>query len=110
MIEIKKEIPQKGNISENDEIIIKLENKESQELNGIYYLLDCLDGDIGGQYLTAQEIHEKMDGKSENYTDKELIRIASNYEADLYKVEIKHDIIINKTLLYEAWGCFGGGE
>ena len=49
-----------------------------------YYYFDCLDGIIGDKYLTASEVNELVNGKAEPLEEKQIIKIAQNYEATLY--------------------------
>lgn len=54
-------------------------------MNGVYYLFDCLDGDLGDKFLTLEELHDLMTKDPRPFTERDAIRIARNYEADLYR-------------------------
>ena len=64
-----------------------LAEQEAQEKPKYYYFFDCLDGGLSDKYLTAQEL-AKYIGASEPITEKQIKRIAANYEATLYRYEI----------------------
>lgn len=65
-------------------------------LNGVYYLFDCLDGSIGDELLTLEELSQRMNGGRQAYTEQDAKHIASDYEAELHRytykdgVEIEH--------------------
>lgn len=42
-----------------------------KKLNGTYYLFDCLDGWIGDQLLTLEQLKEKMTWSNVTYTEKD---------------------------------------
>ena len=50
-----------------------------------YYFFDCLDGTLSDRYLTARELAELTGAASDTLTEKEIKRIARNYEATLYR-------------------------
>lgn len=50
-----------------------------------YYYFECLDGRLGEKYLTPSDVNELETGKREPLTEQEIIAIARNYEADLYR-------------------------
>lgn len=75
--------------------------------DGIYYLFDCLDGIIGDRLLTAGQVRELMTGKPEPYSERELKRIAADYEATLYRYEYRNGEQISETVLYDCFACFG---
>lgn len=56
-----------------------------EKLNGIYYLFDCLDGDIGEELLTANEISKRLYGQEKELIEKEIKNIAADYEAELHR-------------------------
>ena len=57
--------------------------------NGIYYLFDCLNGTIGGELITADEVSARLYGDGRTLTENELKIIAANYEAELFKYEYR---------------------
>lgn len=71
--------------------------------NGIYYYFDCLDGLLGDKLLTPPEVAEILHGRPADLTEKDLIKVAANYEATLYRQEYKDGELINDKLLYD---CF----
>lgn len=75
--------------------------------DGIFYLFDCMDGEIGGQLFTAEQLRELMTGKREPYTERELKQIAANYEATLYRYEYKNGEPTSEAVLYDCFACFG---
>ena len=40
--------------------------------NGIYYLFDCLNGTIGGELITADEVSARLYGDGRTLTENEL--------------------------------------
>lgn len=80
--------------------------KEESIKDGVYYLYDCLDGDIADKLLTLEDLKEYFRDKEE-YTEKDAIRIAQDHEADLYRYTYKDGKEESKDLIYEAWACFG---
>lgn len=75
--------------------------------DGIYYLFDCLDGDLGDRLLTADQVREIMTFEPITYTEKDLKRIAADYEATLYRYEYKDGKEISSKVLYDCFACFG---
>ena len=59
----------------------------SQEapLNGTYYLLDCLDGIIGDELITAAELSQRLYGEDRQLTEAQIKAIAADYEAELHR-------------------------
>lgn len=56
--------------------------------NGTFYLFDCLDGIIGDRLLTLSELYALENGQRPGeYTEKEAVRLAQDYEATLYRYE-----------------------
>ena len=55
------------------------------KLNGVYYLFDCLDGDIGEELLTDNEISKRLYGQEKELTENDIKNIAADYEAELYR-------------------------
>lgn len=76
---------------------------EERPGEGVFYYLDCLDGIIGARQLTAAEISEIETGRRADLAEKEIIRIAANYEATLYRQEYAGGDLISETVLYEAY-------
>lgn len=75
--------------------------KKMYELNGIktkiFYHFDCLN-DLG---------NDNNMNYSDFKTQQEAIALASDYEADLYRIIVDEDgNKIDSKLLYEAWGMF----
>lgn len=68
-----------------------------------YYFFDCLDGQLGDKYLTSSEINMLMTGKSDDLPENDIIQIARNYEATLYRsMKGPEGDYINEVLLYDA--------
>lgn len=80
--------------------------KEESKKDGVYYLYDCLDGDLADKLLNLEELREIFTYSKEEYTEKEAIRIAQDHEADLYRYTYKDGKEESKDLIYEAWACF----
>lgn len=59
--------------------------------SGYYYYFDCLDGIFGDKYLTPAEVNELQSGKSEPLPEGELIKIAKELEASLYRFQKEQD-------------------
>jgi hypothetical protein len=56
-----------------------------ENLNGVYYFFECLDGVIGDRLITLEELRECLTTDPTPLTEKDAISIAKNYEADLYR-------------------------
>ena len=67
------------------------ENREPQEAQdhepapGTYYYFDCLDGTIGEELLTPQEISKRLYGEDRQLTEADIKRISADYEAELHR-------------------------
>jgi len=69
-----------------------------------YYFFDCLDGVLSERYLTAQELGQMFTGAADPMPEKEIKRIARNYEAGLYRYEFDQDNNpINEVCLYDPF-------
>lgn len=75
----------------------------TDQQNGIYYYFDCMDGIIGERFFTPAEIAQILTGQPEPISEKELIKAAANYEATLYRHEVKDGQISLTTTLYSCW-------
>ena len=85
-----------------------------EEKNGArsyYYYFDCLDGLIGDNYFTFEEVEKLIKKKSSiegPITEKHIKRVAANYEATLYRYEKDEEgHYINEVCLYDPFDCFG---
>ena len=68
-----------------------------------YYFFDCLDGIIGDQYLTPTVLNVLINGKYEPMPEKEIIKHARNFEADLYRYnKDENGNYINEVCLYDT--------
>lgn len=76
-----------------------------KKLNGTYYLFDCMDGVIGDQLLTLEELKEKMTWSNVTYTEKDAKRIAMDYEAILFRYEYLDGNVKERKMIYDAWGA-----
>ena len=69
----------------------KREPQDAQEVQdhepapGTYYYFDCLDGTIGSELLTPQEISKRLYGEDRQLTEADIKRIAADYEAELHR-------------------------
>ena len=52
-----------------------------------FYYLDCMDGIIGEKMLTAAELNKLETGGTGEMSEKDIKRLAANYEASLYRYE-----------------------
>lgn len=79
----------------------------AQELNDAakhLYYFDCLDGLLSEKLFTPSEIKKVLTGKAEPMTETEIIRIAKNYEATLYRYEKDKDgNPINEVIIYDPF-------
>ena len=66
------------------ELLAEQEREAAQEQPEYYYFFDCLDGVLSDRYLTAKDLAE-LAGAADPLTEKEIKRIAANYEATLYR-------------------------
>ncbi len=71
-----------------------------------YYYFDCLDGFIGEQYLTAEEVTTLLIGSDKKtLTEKQIISEALNYEATLYRYEKdSKGNYTNGACIYDPYG------
>ena len=51
------------------------------------YFFDCMDADFGDKYLTSSEINELSSGKREPLPEGQIIELARNLEATLYRYQ-----------------------
>ena len=77
-----------------------------EKLNGTYYLFDCLDGVIGDRLLTLEELRQAMTWENVTYTEKDAKRIATYYEATLYRCKHKDGEVKERKVLYDPWKIF----
>lgn len=75
----------------------------NNELTGVFYYFDCLDGDIGDKLLTAPEVSQIIYGRPADLTEAELISLAADYEATLYRQEYKDDELTGEKVLYDCY-------
>lgn len=59
--------------------------------SGFLYVFDCMDGVLGDKHLTPADVNQLQNGKAEPLTEGELITIARNYEASLYRCKDNSD-------------------
>lgn len=64
--------------------------EEPPELEGIFYLFDCMDGALADQLLTPQEISRRLYGEARELTEADIKGIAADYEAELYRYTYKN--------------------
>ena len=57
--------------------------------DGIYYYFDCMDGRIGEELITAEELSKRLYGKNRNLTEEQIKLIAADYEAELHRYTYK---------------------
>ena len=50
-----------------------------------FYFFDCLDGGLSDRYMTAADLNKLVNGIEEPMKEKDIIKIAANYEATLYR-------------------------
>lgn len=68
-----------------------------------YYYFDCLDGELGERYLTSSEVNKLVYNVNEDLPESNIIRIAKEYEATLYRYEkTEEGDYTNETLLYDC--------
>ena len=69
---------------------------------GTFYYFDCMDGNLGEKQLTPAEISEIETGSRADLAERDIIRIAANYEATLYRQEYDNGELIKESVLYDA--------
>lgn len=69
--------------------------KESEVLNGYYYLFDCMN-EIADRLLYASWFKD----------DREAKQLASNIEATLFKYEYRNGERVSSETLYDPYDCF----
>ena len=57
--------------------------------DGIYYYFDCLDGIIGEELITAEELSKRLYGRDKSLTEAQIKHIAADYEAELHRYTYK---------------------
>lgn len=71
--------------------------------NDYYYYFDCMDGELSERYFTPEELSKTLYKNDEALTESQIIRIAKEYEATLYRYEkTQEGDYINETLLYDC--------
>ena len=82
-----------------------LEEQTAEEGGAVYlYFFECLDAALGDKYFTACELNEMVNGIYAPMPERDIKRIAANYEATLYRYEKSPaGDPINETCLYD---CF----
>lgn len=74
---------------EEGQPIRKDAQEEPPELEGIFYLFDCMDA-LADQLLTPQEISRRLYGEARELTEADIKGIAADYEAELYRYTYKN--------------------
>lgn len=76
-------------------------------IDGVFYEFDCLDGDLSDQLFNLDDLKKFM-GLSEDYelTEREIIRLASNYEAELYKYTYEQGTQTEGECIYSPYDFF----
>lgn len=75
-----------------------------EQLNGVYYFLECLDGIIGDELLTAKELSLRLYGQDKGLTEQQIKHIAADYEAELFRYVYKDgEEIERKQLTRLLW-------
>ena len=57
--------------------------------DGIYYYFDCMDGRLGEELITAEELSKRLYGANRNLTEAQIKLIAADYEAELHRYTYK---------------------
>lgn len=75
-----------------------------QEPGALVYYFESPDAIIGGRYMNAREVTDIINGVlAPTMTEKEIIRAAANYEADLYRAELSESgKAIKETCIYST--------
>ena len=71
--------------TENREPQDAQEAQDHEPAPGTYYYFDCLDGTIGEELLTPQEISKRLYGEDRQLTEADIKRISADYEAELHR-------------------------
>lgn len=82
-----------------DSVIVQIETRPEA---GAFYLFDCMDGLLGDKLLTPAEVAEILHGRPEDLTEKELIQIAADYEATLYRQDYEGGKLAAEKILYDC--------
>lgn len=79
--------------------------EQNAEANNHYvYFFDCLDGILSEKYWSAAELNKAMTGAADPMPERDIIKIARNYEATLYRYEMSKDNKpINEAILYDPF-------
>ena len=80
-------------------VIVQIETRPEA---GTFYLFDCMDGLLGDKLLTPAEVAEILRGRPEDLTEKQLIQIAADYEATLYRQEYEAGKLTAEQKLYDC--------
>lgn len=75
-----------------------------QQPGALVYYFESPDAIIGGRYMNAREVTDIINGVlAPTMTEKEIIRAAANYEADLYRAELSESgEAIKETCIYST--------
>lgn len=79
--------------------------EQNAEANNHYvYFFDCLDGILSEKYWSAAELNKAMTGAADPMPERDIIKVAGNYEATLYRYEMSKDNKpINEAILYDPF-------
>ena len=83
---------------------LELLQEEQNEANKHLYYFDCLDGLLSERYLTPPEINKLITGAADPMTETQIIKVAQNYEAALYRYEKnENNEPINEVCIYDPF-------
>ena len=82
---IREEGQDKRLLSQEQEAQGEQPTQEEGPAPGTYYYFDCLDGTIGSELLTPQEISKRLYGEDRQLTEADIKRISADYEAELHR-------------------------
>lgn len=74
--------------------------------NGDYYYFDCLDGDLPSTPVTLEHVKKLVTYPDIKVDERYLVKLAANYEADLWRLTYKDNEVIDRKRIYNAWASF----
>lgn len=80
--------------------------KDNFSMNGTYYYFDCMDAILGHKLLDPDDLRQLIYIKDSPYNESDIISIAIDYEADLYKCLYKDGQEMAREKLYDALAMY----
>ena len=73
--------------------------------NGDYYYFDGI-GDLPSAPATLEQVKKLVIHHNIKVDERYLIKLAANYEADLWRLTYKNNEVVDRKRIYNAWASF----